>query len=315
MNDLEFEDPSESHGSGSESTEIKESAFLDPELSTMLAILGPAHTPMPEDVWARMQAAIGVESAARETGADAASNAAPLAPAGFQAADDSPAFTNSAEASSGAQPMPAAARATEDSGSAKVVSLADRVRTRSKFNFIAAAAVAAAAGGIWLLGGNHTGGTNPATNVAQGSSTDAQVRSGGITAATPSESVPTPADTKAAAKAKPVAVVAVSGKTYHRESLSTETQPLASGELQPSVNAKQVPPVFAKSAECVQAEVTRLAYEDPHTQVTADMGFMDGQPVAVLVEKNTADESAPPKVFIADSSGTCSLQYIDTASK
>ncbi|MEY5145554.1 MAG: hypothetical protein RL745_923 [Actinomycetota bacterium] len=315
MSDLEFEDPAERHSNSSESTEIRESAYLDPELSLMLAILGPAHTPMPDDVWARMQTAIAVESAARETGAAEASDSAPRLADGFRAADDAltgrpgtaqehpfPAVTASAPTS--------LSDANDADGEPSVVS---RMRGRTRFNFIAAAAVAAAAGGVWLIGGNHIASNRPSTVAEQSSVNmgDSQMRIAG----TPVNSAPGTTGTMADSDVSAVAVVAVSGKTYHRESLATEVQPLADGELQPSVDASDVPAVFAKSAECIQAEVSRLAYEDPNTKVTADMGFIDGEPVGVVVETNTADETAAPRIFLADNSGICTLQPIETSGK
>ena len=314
MSTFDFEDPDERPGSSPESTEIRESAFLDPELSTMLAILGPAHTLMPADVWARMQAAMAVESAARETGAAEASDSAPRLASGFQAADDMPVVREPQEdLFPGVTDEAEVVSLTSARDKAATVSTAEQMRRRSRLNFVAAAAVAAAAGGVWLIGGNHINSNDSSTTTAQSQVEASTLR----TAGDPTVEVPAPADSASAAAKKvvPAAVVAVSGKTYHLDALASETQPLATGDLKPSVEADQVPAVFAKSAECVQAQVSRLYYEDPNAQVAADMGFIDGEPVGVIVETNTADESAPAKIFIADSSGVCSLQPVATAAK
>ena len=312
MSTFDFEDPNERPGTSPESTEIRESAFLDPELSTMLAILGPAHTPMPEDVWARVQTAMAVESAARETGAAEASDSAPRLASGFQAADDMPAVRSPQEDSFPAVTDEAAVVALSAAHDNETsVSTAEHMRRRSRINVFAAAAVAAAAGGVWLVGGNHINSNDSSTSIAQSKIESSVLQNGD----SPAVAEPSPDDSAATVTTKiaAAAVVAVSGRTYHLDSLAAEAQQLSNGDLQPSVQTDQVPAVFAKPAECVQAEVSRLAYEDPHTKVTADMGFIDGEPVGVIVETNTADESAPAKIYIADSSGVCSLQPVAAA--
>ena len=257
--------------------------FEDPQVTQMLATLGSEHTPMPAAVWAAVQVSIAAESAARTAGA----NTAPVA------------------------------------DGAQVISLADRVRRRTKMNLIGSVALAAAAAGVWLVGGNHAGGGSTVAD-NQGAATS-QVRtfatpdSQAALSEAPSQLAASPGDTPtsssdsmpAAAEhsdmlPKIATVMTFSGKSYNLKSLTDDATSIDASA--PKVGVNDVPTLFAGEAQCVDAEISRMSYEDPNTEVSADLGFLNGQPVAVLVEKRKLDAKATPRIFVVRNDGYCSVQ-------